>query len=1029
MSAPRAESITAGLTRLGFDDPRRALSLLEDPCLEPLVERRDAIEDTGLARALAATADPDQALLGLVRVVESVCRADPPEVRARVLDGLGQVGSDRERLLGLLASSLALTDHLVAHPDHVLDVFEAAPVAVEDRVASLTEAVLAAAREADARDAADPARTPGHLASHRGSSGGSHSTAGEDALRIEYRRQLLAIATLDVEAAEPTDVLPDIAAALADLAQAALAAAHALAVHQVGERASRARLAVIAMGKTGGRELNYISDVDVIFACEPAEGIDEAEAMTVGTDLATALIRICSAATPAGSLWQVDPALRPEGKQGPLVRTVASHRAYYERWAKTWEFQALLKSRPVAGDAEVGQAYVEAMHPFVWTAAGRDNFVSDAQAMRRRVEDHVPTAEADRQLKLGKGGLRDVEFSVQLLQLVHGRADESLRSGTTIPALEALASGGYVGREDATALATAYRFLRALEHRIQVQRMRRTHLIPTAAGDLRRLGRALGHPTDPATEIVAQWRSTAREVRRLHERIFYRPLLAAVARLSESEVRLTPEAAQERLTALGFRDPKGAFRHLQALTEGVSRRAAIQRQLLPAMLGWFADEADPDAGLLAFRKVSEELGTTHWYLKMLRDEGSAAERLAHTLGRSRFAAALLEQAPDCVQFLGDAAGLRPRTRAEVEQRMRAAGGRQDDLESAVLAARTVRRAELFRLSVADLEGRLTIDELGTALTDLAGALLQTTLETVVRAQEVRAERPLATRVLIVGMGRLGGGELGYGSDADVMFVHDPVEGADEQQAQGDALDVVRELIRVLGLSGPDPRLDIDATLRPEGKNGPLVRSLSSYAAYYERWSLVWEAQALVRAAPVAGDADLAEEFVALIDPIRFPDGGLDAGQVREIRTLKARMESERLPRGADRKTHFKLGHGGLSDVEWCAQLLQLEHAHAHPTLRTTSTSGTLTEAARLGLVDPADATSLAEAWLLATRLRNAGVLLRGRMMDGLPSDVSEAEGLARVMRRPAGSGQDLAEEYRRVTRHARAAYERVFFGT
>ncbi len=580
----------------------------------------------------------------------------------------------------------------------------------------------------------------------------------------------------------------------------------------------------------------------------------------------------------------------------------------------------------------------------------RENFVDDVQAMRRRVEQHIPAAEADRQLKLGPGGLRDVEFSVQLLQLVHGRADESLRTGTTLDGLAALSAGGYVGRDDAATLATAYRLLRTLEHRIQLFRLRRTHLMPTAESDLRRLGRALGHRSSPAEAVVAQWRAQQREVRRLHERIFYRPLLSAVARLSDSDVRLTPEAARERLSALGFRDPRGALRHLEALTGGISRRAAIQRHLLPVMLGWFADEADPDAGLLAFRKISDELGSTHWYLRLLRDEGSAAERLAHTLARSRFAADLLEQAPECVQFLGDSSGLMPRSREDVLRRMRSAAGRKDDPASAVLAARTIRRSELFRVAVADLTGALTLEGLGAAMTDLTAALLEVTLEVILSDLEQRTGAPALTRLLVVGMGRLGGGEQGYGSDADVVFVHEPVEGADEAAAQTQALEVVKELIRLLGLRGPDPNLDVDASLRPEGKGGPLVRSLESFRQYYSRWSLVWEAQALLRAAPVAGDRGLAERYLALIAPIRWPSAGLDEGQVREIRTLKARMESERLPRGGDRKTHFKLGHGGLSDVEWVVQLVQLKHAHQHPELRTTSTLGALEAAERLGLV-------------------------------------------------------------------------------
>ncbi len=270
----------------------------------------------------------------------------------------------------------------------------------------------------------------------------------------------------------------DIAAELADLAAAALEAATAIARAEVGTDAERVRFAVIAMGKCGGRELNYVSDVDVIYVVEPGPGVDEQTATHVGDRLAASVARNCSTVTAEGSLWEVDAGLRPEGKSGTLTRTLASHLAYYRRWAKTWEFQALLKARPVAGDLELGQQYLEAIVPLVWGASAREGFVADVQQMRRRVEAHVPAGEVDRQLKLGPGGLRDIEFAVQLLQLVHGRGDETLRSGNTLRALEALAAGGYVGRDDAASLSDAYRFLRTLEHRLQLRRLRRTHLMP-----------------------------------------------------------------------------------------------------------------------------------------------------------------------------------------------------------------------------------------------------------------------------------------------------------------------------------------------------------------------------------------------------------------------------------------------------------------------------------------------------------------------------------------------------------------------
>ncbi|SES49564.1 glutamate-ammonia-ligase adenylyltransferase [Pedococcus cremeus] len=1005
--SPRQPSRTATLARLGFAEAARAEQLLGDRALAGLVDPFDDEFSDGLPDALGDTADPDLALLSLVRLMESV-RADEPRRRDSEADPEGSLsglvaalrhaGAARDRLLAVLGASTALADHLVAHPEHWRDVTEARTLTTQERVDHLTGAV----------------REPGGLTAY-------------DALRVAYRRELLGIAAIDLTSDGPTATLPDTAEALADLAEAALEAALVIARAELGEKADTCRLAVIGMGKTGGRELNYVSDVDVIFVAEPADGADETTALAAATALATHLMRACSTSTAHGVLWPVDAALRPEGKQGPLVRTVASHRAYYERWAKTWEFQALLKARAVAGDRQLAREYLDAVSPLVWQAASRENFVEDVQAMRRRVEQHVPPAEADRQLKLGPGGLRDVEFSVQLLQLVHGRADDSLRSGTTLEALDALAVGGYVGRDDAAALDESYRFLRTLEHRIQLFRLRRTHLMPTADPDLRRLGRGLGYRSEAEVEVVTRWQQQAREVRRIHERLFYRPLLAAVARLSTSEARLGPEAARERLAALGFRDPAGAIRHLEALTSGVSRRAAIQRTLLPVMLGWFADEADPDGGLLAFRKVSEDLGSTHWYLRLLRDEGSAAERLAHTLARSRYAADLLMGAPEAVAVLGESAGLAPRPREDLLRRMTAAAARKDDPERAVQAARSVRRHELFRIAVADLTGQLDLRGVGHALTDVTEALVEASLDVAQRAVAESHGGELATSLLVVGMGRLGGAEVGYGSDADVMFVHEPRAGASEEEAQAQALEVVQELRRLLASQGPDPHLGIDADLRPEGKSGPLVRSLDSYRSYYARWSLTWESQALLRARPIAGDEDLGRRFLELVDPLRWPEKGLGPREVREIRRLKARMEAERLPRAADPKTHFKLGRGGLSDVEWTVQLVQMCHAHEVPALRTTSTLEALQAAVDAELLDPAHAEDLRAAWTLASRMRNASVLFRGRPVDSVPSDLRVADGVGRIMGMDPGSGAELADLYRRFARRARAVVEMDFY--
>ncbi|MFF4797320.1 bifunctional [glutamine synthetase] adenylyltransferase/[glutamine synthetase]-adenylyl-L-tyrosine phosphorylase [Streptomyces sp. NPDC001351] len=997
MTVPgRRSSTFTRLLRHGFTDPSAAERLLDSVELMPV---RD---DPVLLDALGATADPDLALLGLVRLLE----AQPgPTARRELLDTLIAAKPLRDRLLGVLGASAALADHLARHPRdwEALVTYEPRDLhpGVEEFERGLAEAT-------------DPV-----------------------SLRVAYRRCLLSIAARDV--CGTTD-LAETAAELADLATATLRAALAIARAAAPEDAALCRLAVIAMGKCGGHELNYVSDVDVIFVGEAVDGADEGKALRSATKLASHMMRICSETTVEGSIWPVDANLRPEGRNGPLVRTLSSHLAYYQRWAKTWEFQALLKARPVAGDIELGEEYVAALEPLVWKAAERENFVADVQKMRRRVVENIPAAEIDRELKLGPGGLRDVEFAVQLLQLVHGRADAALRSGTTLDALQALAAGGYVGRADAVQLDEAYRFLRSMEHRIQLYRLRRTHLVPEDEADQRRIGRSLGLRVDPVAELNREWRRHAAVVRRLHEKLFYRPLLDAVAQLAPGETRLSPEAARERLVALGYGDPAAALRHLEALASGVTRKAAIQRTLLPVLLGWFADSADPDAGLLNFRKVSDALGKTPWYLRLLRDEGAAAENLARVLSAGRLAPDLLMRAPEAVALLGDGdgGGLESRERAHLEQEILAAVGRAENAQQAVTAARGVRRRELFRTAAADIVGSYgtetqpaeadqgaLVDLVGGAVSDLTAATLAGTLRAVVRDGWGDT---LPTRFAVIGMGRFGGHELGYGSDADVIFVHEPWEGVPEHEASQAANRVVSEMRRLLQIPSADPPLLIDADLRPEGKSGPLVRTLKSYEAYYRRWSLVWESQALLRAEPVAGDEELGRSFIELIDPLRYPAEGLGDDAIREIRRLKARMESERLPRGADPKLHTKLGPGGLSDVEWTVQLLQLQHGWCEPGLRTTRTRQALAAAAAAGLISAEDASILDEAWVLATRVRNAVMLVRGRAGDTFPSGGRELAAVGRYLGYGDGHVGDMLDAYRRTARRARAVVEVLFYG-
>ncbi|GAA1394491.1 bifunctional [glutamine synthetase] adenylyltransferase/[glutamine synthetase]-adenylyl-L-tyrosine phosphorylase [Luteococcus peritonei] len=937
---------------------------------------------------LEQVADPDLALAGLNRLDEN-----HPEALATV----AARGEAFARLLAVLGGSQALNQHLCTHPE-ALAVLHEQP---ERHDAAWIRAELRRAVGVDPEVDAPVAEDP----------------AAADQLRLANRTHLVRIAMRDLTHPEPTAVVDDVAAELADLADAVIDAALAVARSQVAGH-ERARLGIVAMGKCGAQELNYISDIDVIFVAEPADEATEShEAVAVATRLAAAVSRICSANSAAGSIWQVDANLRPEGKQGSLVRTLGSMATYYDKWAKNWEFQAMLKARAMAGDLELAQAFVDLVAPHVWQAAEREHFLADTQAMRQRVISLLPPAQADREIKLGAGGLRDVEFSVQLLQLVHGRTDERLRTRATLTSLAQLQAHGYIGRADGADMAQAYRFQRTLEHRIQLYRLRRTHLMPDDADTLRVVARAMGLRT--GEELQEAWRTSSRKVLRLHQRVFYSPLLAAVTRLSTDEMRLTADQARDRLRVLGFADPAAALRHIEALTTGTSRAVEIQRQLMPAMLGWFAEGANPDHGLLSFRQVSESLGASPWYLRALRDEGEMAERLARLLSSSRYAVDLLQRAPSSVRMLAQERDLQPRSRDDLTASMASAMKRHAGREEAMAAVRAIRREELLRLVAGDILDVLDLEQLGRGLSDLAGATIDAALQ--VAAREMDDPPTLG----VVAMGRWGGGEMALGSDCDAMFV---MADSEDDQALKKAGTLISQVRQMLAARGPDPALEIDVDLRPEGRSGPMVRSLSSYRSYYERWSVTWEQQALLRASHGAGDPQLTAQVLQLVEPLRYPAGGLERGDLAEIRKLKARMETERIPRGTDPKRNTKLGPGGLSDVEWTVQVLQLQHAHELPALRTPATLPALAAAREAGLVEAADAQALQEAWRFASRMRNKIMLVRGRASDVIPTDPREAEAVATLLGYGPGLSSVMKDDHRRLARHAVQAVDRLFWG-
>jgi glutamate-ammonia-ligase adenylyltransferase len=970
------------------------LGLIEAPARADLARLGWTTDDyVELLWSLSRAPDADAALRAMVRLAEAV-GSEWEELNAALVKDR----SLRGRLFSVLGASLALGDHLVSNPQswHLL----------QGRIS------LATADELRGEFLAALGETP--------------SATTLSVLRKRYRDHLLVLAALDVApTVENEPVLPfaTIGGHLSDLADAALAAALEVAMRSVCKDGPRPRLAVIAMGKSGARELNYVSDVDVIYVAGDATDTD----LAVATRVAGETMRLASEA-----FFEVDAGLRPEGRHGALVRTLESHIAYYRRWAKTWEFQALLKARPAVGDVELGEQYMAALMPIVWSASQREDFVPEVQAMRRRVEELVPADVRDREIKLGTGGLRDVEFAVQLLQLVHGRNDETLHVSSTVDALAALGAGGYVGRDDAANLTASYEFLRLLEHRLQLQRLKRTHMLPRPDDDeaLRWLARAAHVRPDGRHDALGMLREELKRqnmrVLRLHAKLFYQPLLESQG--VGLSLGMSAEAAERQIAALGYQAPADALTHLAALTDARGRRGRVQEVLLPTLLDWLSDTPDPDAGLLAYRRLSEALAVQRWYLSTLRDEGAVAKRLMHVLGTSAYVPELLIRAPEVIQAYADGPNgpkLLDVAPEAVARSLLSAAARHDDPVRAIAAARSLRRRELARIASADLLGLLEVTEVTNALTSVWVAVLQAALDAVIRFN-TPAGGTAPARIAVIGMGRLGGGELGYGSDADVMFVCEPNQGTDDSAALRWSMTIAEQVGALLGTPSADPPLEVDTNLRPEGRSGPLVRTLASYAAYYAQWAHPWEIQALLRAHCVAGDHDLGGRFLLMADKTRYPPGGVSPEAVHEIRRIKARVEAERLPRGADPNTHTKLGRGGLADVEWTVQLLQLRHAHTVPALHNTSTLRTLDAIEAAELINAGDVDLLRQAWLTATRARNALVLVRGKPADQLPGPGRQLNAVAVAAGWPNNDGGAFLDNYLRVTRRAKAVVRKVF---
>ncbi len=997
----------------------RAVAASEGGDAARLAEAARAVEGW-LARApsgevvagLAAAADPVAALDQLARLLAA----------APVSPEAGHVAP----LLRLLGGSPALAGALIAEGE-TWPALLAAVLEVPTRGPDAQRAALAAA----------------------GASGPLARAELQTVLRRHRRRELVRIGGRDLLGlAGVEDTVREISALAEGVIEVAVASVRDRLAAEWGE-GTVPGFVVLGMGKLGGEELNYSSDVDLIYVYE-RDG-ELAGGRTLGeffSRLAEEVTRALGELTGDGLVFRVDLRLRPGGREGPVAVSLPAALSYYETWGETWERAAWLKARPVGGDRALGERLVAELVPFVYRRYLDFGTIEDLKAMKRRVDASLRGPEAARRdVKLGRGGIREVEFFVQAQQLVHAGKDARLRTRGTLATLAALVAAGYVEPGLAATLAAAYRFLRDVEHKLQIVEERRTQLVPGDPEALLALARRLGFRGAAA---VAEFEAAlARHGAAVHEAFaaLFHGAEAERQRGAAPELALLideldqPESALWRLGQLGFRDLESAYHELRLLRDGpphapasARRREALAR-LAPALLTEIARSAAPERALRHLATFVSTIGARTSYLHLLLENPGVMRLLVRLFATSEFLSAFFLRHPELLDSLVRADLLRlERSREDMAAELAARLAAASDLEARLDTLRRFRHEEFLRIGVHDIEGMLEAPAVGRQLTGLAEACLAAALAIArgeVLARSGVPDAPPSEGLAVVALGKLGGGELGYASDLDLIFVYDPGDPAWWSGRPVPHEFFTRIAQRAISALATPTRegiaYRIDTRLRPSGNQGPLVSSRDGFSAYHRSDAQLWERQALVKARVVAGPPALGRDLETIVAGFVY-GRGLDPAEVAEIARMRARIERER---GVldDRAVNIKTGRGGLVDVEFVVQMLQLRHGHDHPAIRARDAAGALAALAAAGLLPPADARALGEGLAFLRALEG-----RLRLESDQPLEVASVDPVALLsLARRLGYGGTEAEavaalraDHARHVEAIRAVYDRHF---
>lgn len=865
-----------------------------------------------------------------------------------------------------------------------------------------------------------------------------HFTAGASAERNEAARRLsefkrrlflqIAIADLtrQLEVAETMRAMSKLAA---ECIGGALECARMI----LGSKApATGQFCVLAMGKLGARELNLSSDIDLVYVFDGPEDESEAAAR-LGETLTDLLSSEC---------FRVDMRLRPGGRNSLLVTTFLGALSFYQSFGQTWERAALLRARPLAGELEVGWRLIEELRRFVYRRFLDFETLRQLRAMKHRIERELRAPDLiERNIKLGYGGIRELEFIVQALTLLWGGRDPRLRTEQTLGGLERLGALGYLDPGRARELAAAYLFLRDVEHKLQIVAERQTHVLPVDEAGMRSLAARMsfGKDGDAAMRLGA-------ELRRHRELVAaqFREMLGAAedrsaGAASEHAERawraaLDPSQAAPALAAMGFARPKESAGHLMLLARGPEHALAItsprRRELLERLGPLLLDEipalADPDLALMNLAAFIAAIGVHTSFLDLLEQHPATRRVVLSLFASSAYLSTVFIRHPDMLDTLVRSDLARPRRdRAELDEELRGLVAASPDVESRLDAIRAFRHQEFLRIAIADLAGDLDADAVQAELGVLAEVVVRCALDLAGEEAGARIAIAPTLELAAIAMGRLGAGEMSYNSDLDLIFVYHDRSAADEDGGVA-ASRIAQKMIAVLEARTREGyAYKIDLRLRPSGNAGPLVVSLDGFREYHRAGAAVWERQALVRARVIAGAAELSAEVEAARREFVF-GRRLSAAEVGEIAAMRERIERE-LGAGGDGRINIKQGRGGLVDVEFLTQMMALRYGHAHPELTKRSTVELIRAIGTCDLLDRATAAQLESDYRFLSRLENRLRIETDQPAWAFSTDAGSLGHLARRMGYDGADGRDrLLAEVEACRTRIRATFDNCF---